>query len=343
MSKCCSKNNGSSELERTRDQLISNLCDIILVIGDYPDYKGTEIYIENLNELEVSILKQNLSENEKIAIRSIVSNKLDHYLKEYRANQTDTSPFEFDSGDAYKEYRNFFLEKFKNKTSETTLPPIFECVFQCIKESSEHYRLFENFYFIRREDVVEIANKTAETVAYRATGKVIKNIAEEAAQEAAKNAAHKAEIHAEIAADNAKNAAERAVKNEMSKVSQTVSETTVTVLGIFAAIILTVVAGLMYSSSMLDNMNAANYYRLIAVGSLVGFVCFNLVAVLLRFISKYRHSKKDEEKESDKNSGYSKMMFFVSCALLLIFIVFSVLQFYFSDPLYCDPTHCNFK
>ncbi len=99
----------------------------------------------------------------------------------------------------------------------------------------------------------------------------------------------------------------------------------------------------MYSSSMLDSMNTSNYYRLIAVGSLVGFVCFNLVAVMLRFISKYRHAVKGEEKESDKNSGYSKMMFFVSCALLLIFIVFSVLQFCFSDPIYCDHIHCRFK
>ena len=346
MSNDCNRNNGTADSEQTRNNLISKLCDIILVTGDYPDYNSTRKYIEDLNEFETSLLYQSIGENEKISIRSIVNDKLDNYLRKYRRNEKSTSPFEFDSGDAYKEYRSFFGDVLKEKTSQSVLPPIFECVFQCIKESSEHYRLFENFYLIRREDVLDVAQKSAKDIALQTT--------QDAANQAAKDAAQKAEIQAEIAANTAKkatedaenaaqNAAKIAVDNEMTRVSRTVSEATVTVLGIFAAIILTVVAGLMYSSSMLDNMNTSNYYRLIAVGALVGFVCFNLVAVMLRFISKYRHASKDEKKEFDKNSGYSKMMFFVSCVLLLIFIVFTILQFYLSDPIYCNHTHCRFK
>ena len=343
MTNNCDKKRNGSDPHRNLKSLVDDLCDIILIKEDSPDYNKAKQYIDNLAPEEIAVLNKASKEDNKLDIRQIVEKNISDYLSEYNQTSQVSSPFEFDSAGAYQAYRSNFVNIYASKANNAELPTVFVYVFECIKEASEQYRHFEKFIKIFNHTVSNgVEKKLEDSLADRVVDEKIKDATREAtigaqvAEKMAKQAAKTAEQAAELAAENA-------VNKELVRVSRNVSETTVTVLGIFAAIILTVVAGLMYSSSMLDSMNTSNYYRLIAVGSLVGFVCFNLVAVMLRFISNYRHTVKGEKKESDKNSGYSKMMFFVSCALLLIFIVFSVLQFCFSDPIYCNHIYCHFK
>lgn len=79
------------------------------------------------------------------------------------------------------------------------------------------------------------------------------------------------------------------VKTEKESISKKVSETSVTILGMFTGIVLTVVAGLFYSSSVLENINQASASKLILVSSLVGFVCINIIAVMFNYIDKFRN------------------------------------------------------
>lgn len=58
----------------------------------------------------------------------------------------------------------------------------------------------------------------------------------------------------------------------------------ITILGIFAAIVLTFVGGITFSSSVLDNINSVSPYRLLIVIDLLALVLMNVIHLLIRFI-----------------------------------------------------------
>ena len=128
------------------------------------------------------------------------------------------------------------------------------------------------------------------------------------------------------AIDDANKAAEDANKSA-TDASKKITETSVTVLGMFSGIVITIVAGLFYSSSVLDNINAANFYRLISTAAVVGFVCYHLVALMFRCIDKFR----------DPNTALIKkdrVSLWVSIVLGVLFAGGIALQFIF-------PSECK--
>lgn len=66
---------------------------------------------------------------------------------------------------------------------------------------------------------------------------------------------------------------------------------TITILGIFAAIVISFTGGLVFSTSVLENINKASINRLIVVICGIGFVLFNLVWALLEFIRSLNDRK----------------------------------------------------
>ena len=105
----------------------------------------------------------------------------------------------------------------------------------------------------------------------------------------------------------------------MVSVAHESSERNVTILSIFAGIVLTVVAGLIYSSSLLNNIQESNFYRLVSLAALVGLVCYNLIGIMYLFI---------ERRIPRKESIFSKLTIGVSATLLIITILFACLQGY---------------
>lgn len=67
----------------------------------------------------------------------------------------------------------------------------------------------------------------------------------------------------------------------------------VTILGIFASIVIAFTAGSAYTSSVLANINAIGVYRLVFLVLLIGLVLFNLLSLLLFFVSKVSHTDSD--------------------------------------------------
>ncbi len=67
----------------------------------------------------------------------------------------------------------------------------------------------------------------------------------------------------------------------------------VAILGIFASIIVTFMAGMIFDSSVLNNIGKVSVYRLTGTSLLIGFVTFNLLWVLLGFI--YRMTRDNHE------------------------------------------------
>lgn len=72
----------------------------------------------------------------------------------------------------------------------------------------------------------------------------------------------------------------------------------ITILGIFSSVVITFVAGMTFSTSILGNIDKASIYRLIFIISLVGLGLFNLVYLLLTFI----HRIADENMKSESKN-----------------------------------------
>lgn len=59
----------------------------------------------------------------------------------------------------------------------------------------------------------------------------------------------------------------------------------ITILGIFASIVISFSAGSAFTSSVLQSIDAVSFYRLCFITALIGAVLFNLIALLLSFVS----------------------------------------------------------
>ncbi len=72
------------------------------------------------------------------------------------------------------------------------------------------------------------------------------------------------------------------LKNEMKGVEKEY----ISILGIFAAIVLAFVGGITFSSSVLQNIDSVSIYRLLIVTVLLAFVLVNVIWLLIRFIAQ---------------------------------------------------------
>ena len=96
----------------------------------------------------------------------------------------------------------------------------------------------------------------------------------------------------------------------------------VTILGIFAAVVLTFTGGIAYSTSVLENLHQASIYRVLVISLLIGFVLFNLVYLLLSFIlviTDNRNTKPDKDQR----------LFWVVNGILGIALVLTLIGWYF--------------
>lgn len=74
--------------------------------------------------------------------------------------------------------------------------------------------------------------------------------------------------------------------NELREKSQKMQKDYVTILGIFSSIVITFVAGMVFSGSVLGNIDKASIYRLAFAMIMIGLLIFNLLNLLLRAIQR---------------------------------------------------------
>lgn len=91
----------------------------------------------------------------------------------------------------------------------------------------------------------------------------------------------------------------------------------ITILGIFASIVLTFVGGLAFSTSVLSNIDKANAYRLVFVMALF---FGNILYLLFSFLSKISLSK--EKKDKQENFCKKPMFWFNLIVTILLVIGF---------------------
>lgn len=110
--------------------------------------------------------------------------------------------------------------------------------------------------------------------------------------------------------ENLKNLLEESVESIKDKLYteiKTIEKEYITILGIFASIVLSFVGGITFTTSVLQNIDKASIFRLALVIEVLGFVLMNLTYILISFIL--------EINDIDK-SKYGKYIKYVNKVLL---------------------------
>lgn len=84
------------------------------------------------------------------------------------------------------------------------------------------------------------------------------------------------------------------VDNDVKNMEKKSIETNVTILGIFASVILTFSGMFTFSASVLDNISSVSIYRLVFVSLIIGLISFNLLSFLLAFLNRLRNIENNE-------------------------------------------------
>lgn len=111
-------------------------------------------------------------------------------------------------------------------------------------------------------------------------------------------------------------------KNDVSVLSEEAKASQrdyVTILGIFAAIILTFISGLLFSSSVLKNMSSVNIYRLLFVTIIVAAICFTMLMGLYKFLCTVK--LKDFENYQKVEETFKRI--YICLVILLILLIIS--------------------
>ncbi|EQL64242.1 hypothetical protein N406_02055 [Helicobacter pylori FD577] len=92
----------------------------------------------------------------------------------------------------------------------------------------------------------------------------------------------------------------------------------ITILGIFASIVLTFVGGLAFSTSVLSNIDKANVYRLVFVMAFIALFFGNILYLLFSFLSKISLS---EEKKDKQENFFKKLIFWFNLMVIILFVI----------------------
>ncbi len=314
----------------------------------------SEKYNSFLNQI---IDEPHLSESE---IRSLINDVVDNAISLYITGFNNKSifpdkfsgePFEFDTGNEFDIFKRELLKEINNIGScSKYLEKIARMVVNRIDAVSEEYRRFIQFFNLKFE-MLGIANalaafdkqanqqlhyfeckatntiNEAEKRVKRAGQKAASTAALEATKKAnllaktAKNHADKARKDAELASEKAADAVEMNVAKLEARLSQKTAETSITVLGIFATVVITIIAGLFFSSSVLENINNASVWRLGMASSVVGLVCFNMITLMIMYLSRFTN-----EKISDGGKKYNNWVKVITVCLNIVLVIILIVS-----------------
>lgn len=95
----------------------------------------------------------------------------------------------------------------------------------------------------------------------------------------------------------------------------------ITILGIFAAIVLAFVGSFTFSTSVLNNVTNTNIYKLAFIAVVIGFVFYNLVGILIDFLKeindKVERADNGKIKEDSTRKRVNRLLMIIILAVLL--------------------------
>lgn len=96
----------------------------------------------------------------------------------------------------------------------------------------------------------------------------------------------------------------------------------VTILGIFAAVILAFVGSFTFSTGLLDHVGETNIYCLVIIGAVIGLIFYNLMCILLGFL---REVNRIPAKNPEKKTYWSTGNWIINGILLALIIAASIM------------------
>ena len=112
--------------------------------------------------------------------------------------------------------------------------------------------------------------------------------------------------------------------NDIKKNAEDMQKNYITILGIFASIVLAFVSSLAFSTSVLQNIDKASIYRLVAVVSLIAIFIVNTLNFLFSFIMRIHYGRDDE------SSKFKPLNLFN--IIMPLIILLTALAWYFYHP-----------
>lgn len=91
----------------------------------------------------------------------------------------------------------------------------------------------------------------------------------------------------------------------------------ITILGIFASIVLAFVGGITFSTSVLNNIGNASIYRIVLASLIIGFVFYNIIYALFEFLRKINGDKGEK----------SKLLFYIFNGLVVLMMIVTVFAY----------------
>lgn len=326
---------------------VEKLCDFILIDEDHLEVSPE---IENfINE----IIKETKEGQKFSGTQSEINNIVQSKIREYLSKGTSLVKLFAYSGDNgfWKFQINFVYFYIKCIARDNNIdiknnlkalgplkdqfPKVFIYVFDCVQYAIDFYNYYDYLSLKMTQNVIEQATKQAiEEATERATKKarnacedilVEMEFAEESAKKAAKKSAGEA-VKLAVNDQFIEKQLRKSIDKEIDKVKLRLTENSVTILGIFSGIVLTVVAGLFYSSSVLDNINSANFYKLLSLSAAIGIVCISLITIMFKFISRFNHiSEETEDKDKCKDKIKHKLLASDVTFIIVILILLGML------------------
>lgn len=98
----------------------------------------------------------------------------------------------------------------------------------------------------------------------------------------------------EMLADATQKTSQRLTKEfteEIERHGKAMEKEYITILGIFASIVLTFVGGIAFSTSVLENINSISFWRLILVIDFLGYILISIINLLVKYIFNLNRTK----------------------------------------------------
>lgn len=104
-----------------------------------------------------------------------------------------------------------------------------------------------------------------------------------------------------------------------------IQKNSIAILGIFSAIVITFVAGLVFTSSVLQSISTVSIYRLLLIVWILGFILTNILQMLFSFIAT-ASNKKDLQTDKVKKTFSINKIFFIGVFIIILCWLFDAVN-----------------
>lgn len=324
------------------EEFVNDFCSCILSVSRH-DFTITDVskeevdfFIKYENFIVTKTKSKTWANEEKI--QQLVYKNCNNYFK--RSLLLESTPYDFYDSASMKDHidclKKYFLQKYKMR-----LPVQIEIICMYISLKCEEFQNFQAYFnnqmlfvsnyksnvFLKtlhdyRSELNKSANKTEDL---NTKAQDLQKKAEEL-NEKTKELDIRAQDFEKKALelDDKLKKAEKNIRKTENRSAKKMTEASVTVLGIFSAVILTFNAALSLSASVLQNINITSIYRLMLISLVIGLIAFNLIFALFYYLNVFRSKLAGSDEVELKKLGKKSLIVFWVTDIILVLLMLLV-------------------